>query len=139
MPSRSAAERRAAARVEYDAYLAKCPSRRVLDMISDKWVSLVIVALADGRLRYSDLRRTIAGVSQKMLTQTLRTLERQGLVSRTITPAVPVRVDYELTALGHTLVPVLGAIKHWAESYIDELDAATASYDTRVTEEQLAG
>ena len=70
----------------------------MLDAFADKWVTLVLSALADGPLRYSDLSRRIAGVSQKMLTQTLRQLERDGLLTRTITPAVPVRVDYQLTA-----------------------------------------
>jgi DNA-binding HxlR family transcriptional regulator len=86
--------------VSYNAYVAECPSRQVLDAISDKWVTLVLTALADGPQRYSELSRRIAGVSEKMLTQTLRQLERDGLVIRTITPAVPVRVDYQLMALG---------------------------------------
>lgn len=83
MPTLTAAQRRAAARAEYDAFLAACPSRQILARISDKWVTLILVAFAGGPLRYSDLGRIIAGVSQKMLTQTLRTLERDGLVSRT--------------------------------------------------------
>jgi DNA-binding HxlR family transcriptional regulator len=87
----------------------------VLDALSDKWVTLILTALADSPRRYSELSRTIAGVSQKMLTQTLRLLERDGLVTRTITPAVPVRVDYQLTALGRTLLPVVRAIKDWSE------------------------
>lgn len=115
----------------YDVYVATCPSRRVLDTLSDKWVSLIIPALADGPLRYSELRRIIAGVSQKMLTQSLRTLEREGLLERTVTPSVPVRVDYELTPLGRTLVPVLEAVERWAESHIDEIDRAHAAYDGR--------
>src|SRR3712207_3499166 len=114
MATKSAAERRAEARLAYDAFLAACPTRKLLDRISDKWVSLVLVALADGPRRYNDLTRRIAGVSQKMLTQTVRTLERDGLVSRTVTAAVPVRVDYDLTDLGRTLLPVMRAIKTWA-------------------------
>ena len=93
MSTMTAAERRAKAREAYDAYIAECPSRQLLDTLSSKWVTLVVVALADGPQRYSERSRTIAGVSQKMLTQTLRALERDGLVKRTITPAVPVRVD----------------------------------------------
>src|ERR1700744_6639083 len=81
LPTRTAAQRREAARAEYDAFLAACPSRQVLARISDKWVTLILVALAGGPLRYSDLGRVITGVSQKMLTQTLRILERDGLVS----------------------------------------------------------
>src|SRR6266700_1578571 len=104
MPTLTAAQRREAARTQYDAFLAACPSRQVLERISDKWVTLILVALAGGTLRYSELCRLIAGVSQKMLTQTLRTLERDGLVSRTMTPSVPVRVDYTLTPLGESLM-----------------------------------
>src|SRR4051794_21636700 len=131
MTTRTAAQRRQDARVAYDAYLATCPARRLLDRISDKWVSLLLNALADGPQRYSDLSRTIAGVSQKMLTQTLRTLERDGLVSRTVTPSVPVRVDYELTPLGVSLLPVMRAIKDWAEAHIEEVATARDAYDDR--------
>jgi DNA-binding HxlR family transcriptional regulator len=101
----------------------------VLAALSDKWVTLVLTALADGPKRYSQLARRIAGVSQKMLTQTLRTLERDGLVTRTITPSVPVRVDYQLTPLGKTILPVVAAIKQWSETHIDEIHVARAGYD----------
>ncbi|MFD9942043.1 winged helix-turn-helix transcriptional regulator [Nonomuraea sp. NPDC059023] len=131
MPTQSAADRRAAARLAYDAYIAKCPSRQLLSTLSDKWVSLILTALAGGSQRYSDLARTIAGVSQKMLTQTLRSLERDGLVSRTLTPSVPVRVDYELTDLGRTLLPIVAAIKEWAEAHIEDVLAARTRYDNR--------
>ena len=124
MPTRSAAQQRAAAREAYNAYLAECPARQLLDTISSKWVSLVLTALTDGPRRYSDLSRIIAGVSQKMLTQTLRILERDGMVSRTITPAVPVRVEYELTPLGRSLLPVMRAVKEWAEVHMDDVLAA---------------
>ena len=129
MPTKTAAERRDEARVAYDAFLAECPTRKLLDRISDKWVGLVIAALADGPRRYNDLARKIAGVSQKMLTQTLRSLERDGIVSRTVTPAVPVRVDYDLTPLGRTLFPVMRAIKSWAEENIEKVESARAHYD----------
>jgi len=129
MPTMTAAQRRAAARADYDAFLAECPARQLLDRISDKWVSLLLVALADGPLRYSDLSRKVAGVSQKMLTQTLRGLERDGLVTRAVTPSVPVRVDYELTALGRSLLPVMRAIKDWAEDNMPEVAAARSAYD----------
>ncbi|MFI9552428.1 winged helix-turn-helix transcriptional regulator [Nonomuraea endophytica] len=129
MPTQSAAARRAAARLAYDAYIAKCPSRQLLSTLSDKWVSLVLTALAGGAQRYSDLARTIAGVSQKMLTQTLRGLERDGLVSRTLTPSVPVRVDYELTDLGRTLLPIMASIKEWAEAHIEDVQTARTRYD----------
>ena len=126
MPTRSAAQQRAEAREAYNAYLAECPARQLLDTISSKWVSLVLTALTDGPRRYSDLARIIAGVSQKMLTQTLRILERDGLVSRTITAAVPVRVEYELTPLGGSLLPVMRAVKEWAEVHMDDVLAARA-------------
>ena len=82
MPTRTAAQRREEAAREYDAFLASCPARQLLDRISDKWVTLILTALAEGPQRYSDLSRRIAGVSQKMLTQTLRSLERDGLLTR---------------------------------------------------------
>lgn len=129
MPTLTAAQQRAAARQEYDAFLSACPSRQVLARISDKWVTLILVALATGPLRYSDLGRTIAGVSQKMLTQTLRILERDGLVSRAVTPSVPVRVDYQLTPLGESLMAVVNALKSWAEEHIGEVEASRAAYD----------
>ena len=100
----------------------------MLDALSDKWVTLVLTALAGRPQRYSELSRTIAGVSQKMLTQTLRLLERDGLVTRTITASVPVRVDYQLTSLGRTLLPVVRAIKDWSETHIAEVQAARAAY-----------
>ena len=129
MATLTAAQRREQERAAYNAYVAECPSRQVLDALSDKWVTLVLTALADSPRRYSELTRTIAGVSQKMLTQTLRMLERDGLVSRTITVSVPVRVDYELTPLGRTLLPVVRAIKDWSENHIAEVHAARAVYD----------
>ncbi|NRQ31853.1 helix-turn-helix transcriptional regulator [Nonomuraea sp. NN258] len=129
--TRTSAQRRAQARIAYDAYLADCPARQLLDRISDKWVSLVLTALADGPQRYGGLARTLAGVSQKMLTQTLRTLERDGLISRAVTPSVPVRVDYALTPLGVSLLPVMRAIKDWAETHIEQVAAARESYDNR--------
>lgn len=128
MATMTAAQKRQRERVAYNAYVAECPSRQVLDAISDKWVTLILTALAGGPRRYSELSRRLAGVSQKMLTQTLRTLERDGLVTRTITPSVPVRVDYDLTPLGHTILPVVRAIKDWSEGHIQEVQAARAAY-----------
>ena len=145
MPTRTAAQKRAQAKADYDAFLAGCPSRRLLDRISDKWVALVLAALGgDGpyrhgadrvggprSMRYSELSRRLAGVSQKMLTQTLRSLERDGLVTRTVTPTVPVTVTYELTDLGLSLQQVMGGIKVWAEAHMDEVLANREEYDTR--------
>ncbi|MEV2224895.1 helix-turn-helix domain-containing protein [Nocardia vinacea] len=129
MATTTAAQRRDLAKQQYDAYIAECPTRQLLDRISDKWVSLILNALADGPLRYAEINRIISGVSPKMLTQTLRTLERDGLLERRITAEVPVRVDYELTSLGHSLQPVMHAIKTWAEDRMDEVFAARARYD----------
>lgn len=132
MPTMTAAQRREEARVEYDAFFAACKSRQLLDRISDKWVALVLSGLADeGAMRYSALARRIAGVSQKMLTQTLRTLERDGLVTRTVTPTVPVTVDYELTDLGRSLAGLLGQVKVWAEAHMDQVAVAQEEYDVR--------
>ncbi|MEW2528626.1 helix-turn-helix domain-containing protein [Streptomyces sp. NPDC047071] len=133
MATRTAAQRRAEARAAYDAFVAQCPTRQLLDRIADKWVSLALTALADGPHRYSELARRLAGVSQKMLTQTLRNLERDGLVSRTVTPAVPVRVSYALTPVGESLAGLMGAIKGWAEDHMDEVLAARAAYDDGAT------
>ncbi|GAA3094137.1 helix-turn-helix domain-containing protein [Pseudonocardia yunnanensis] len=130
MATISAAEKREIARREYNANLAECPGHEVLATLSDKWVTLVISALADGPLRHSEVARIVAGASQKMLTQTLRKLERDGLVERSVTASVPPRVDYELTGLGHDLLPLQRAIKAWAESHIDAVHAARARYDT---------
>ena len=101
-----------------------CPTRQLLDVLSDKWVCLVFCVLMDGPARHSEIGRRIAGVSQKMLTQTLRSLEQDGFVTRTVTAEVPVRVDYELTALGRDFAPVMVAIKAWAEAHMDQVFAA---------------
>ena len=144
MPTMTAAQQRAQTKAEYDAFLASCPSRQLLDRISDKWVTLILAALgADGpqpgadragqprTMRYSELARRLAGVSQKMLTQTLRSLERDGLVSRTVTPTVPVTVTYELTSLGLSLHHLMRGIKVWAEAHMEEVLASREEYDTR--------
>ena len=121
MATMTAAARREQAKQEFDAYLANCPSRRLMDMIGNKWVGLVLGSLDSGPKRHSELARQIAGVSQKMLTQTLRELERDGLVTRTVTASVPVRVDYELTALGRDLQSVVRPLKDWAETHMAQI------------------
>jgi DNA-binding HxlR family transcriptional regulator len=93
--------------MEHRAAVAACPTQEVLGRLGDKWVPLVLTALRDGR-RHGELARTVAGARQKVLTQTLRGLERDGLVARTVTPGVPVRVDYALTPLGRGLLDVVG-------------------------------
>ena len=137
MPTTTAAQKRAQAKVEYDAFLAACPSRRLLDRISDKWVTLILAALGSGpdcaggprAMRYSELARLLAGVSQKMLTQTLRSLERDGLVTRTVTPTVPVTVTYELTELGLSLHRLMRGLKSWAQTHMGEVLAHRGAYD----------
>jgi DNA-binding HxlR family transcriptional regulator len=133
MSTMSAAQKRTEARIEYDAFLAGCPSRQLLDRISDKWVALILAALEGDdeprSMRYSELSRRLAGVSQKMLTQTLRSLERDGLLTRTVTPTVPVTVTYELTDLGLSLQEVMKGFKAWAEAHMDQVLANRAAYD----------
>lgn len=138
MATTTAAQRRAHAKVEYDAFLAGCPSRALLDRISDKWVTLILCALgndgapapgSDGvpgprAMRHSQLARQLAGVSQKMLTQTLRALEQDGLVTRTAIATVPVTVTYELTELGLSLHQAVRGLKAWAEGHMDEVLAS---------------
>jgi len=130
MTTTSAAQRRDEARRAYNANLAECPGHELLAALSDKWLTLVVSALADGPLRYAELSRVVAGASQKMLTQTLRKLERDGLVARTVTVAVPVRVTYALTELGHELLPLQRAIKSWAEAHLDQVHRARMAYDS---------
>jgi DNA-binding HxlR family transcriptional regulator len=132
MATATAAQRRRRAREEYDAFVAACPSRQLLDRLADKWATLILCALADGEQRYSELSRTIAGVSQKMLTQTLRNLERDGMLIRSITPAVPVRVSYQLTPLGGSLLPIVQSIKDWAEQHMPVVQDARNRYDAAV-------
>ena len=129
MPTMTAAQKRVHAKAEFDAYLAACPSRLLLDRISDKWVTLVICSLEDGPQRFSEVSRRLAGVNQKMLTQTLRTLERDGLVTRTVTASVPVRVDYALTPLGQSLLEPIKHVKAWAERHVPEVLEAQRGYD----------
>ncbi|QMU78440.1 helix-turn-helix transcriptional regulator [Streptacidiphilus sp. PB12-B1b] len=146
MATMTAAQQRAQAKVEYDAFVAACPSRKLLDRISDKWVTLILAGLGSDSahepgadcageprvMRYSELQRLLAGVSQKMLTQTLRSLERDGLVSRSVVPTVPVTVSYELTDLGLSLYEMMRGLKAWAEVHMDDVLANRQTYETRV-------
>lgn len=138
----NAAQKRAEAKAQYNAFLAGCPSRQLLDRISDKWVALVLCALggdaaggvsgaagaSDGgsaprALRYSELSRLLAGVSEKMLTQTLRALEHDGLLTRTATPTVPLTVTYQLTPLGRSLHRTMRELRVWAQTHMAEVQA----------------
>ena len=110
-------------------YARDCPSRQILDRIGDTWSVLVVVMLADGPQRYTALARRIEGVSPKMLTQTLRGLERDGLLVRTVHAEVPPRVEYSLSPLGRSLLGLVGALENWAETHIDDVLAARTAYD----------
>ena len=113
---------------------AQCPSRLVLDRIADKWTALIIQVLAHGTKRYAALQREIGGISQKMLTQTLRSLERDGLVQRKVHPVVPPKVEYSLTRLGRTLIEPLRALCRWSEKYLHELQANRAQAKAKAME-----
>jgi len=138
-----AAQKRAQAKVEYNAFLAGCPSRQLLDRISDKWVVLILCALggdnsaapadAPRTMRYSEIAQLLAGVSHKMLTQTLRSLERDGLVTRTVTPTVPVTVSYALTDLGLSLHHTTRGLRTWAQAHMAEVLANRENHDARTS------
>lgn len=116
-----------------DVYSAKCPTRQVLDHIAGKWTVLVVDALLEGTMRYTDLSRRIEGVSQKMLTQTLRRLEADGFVTRTVYPTIPPQVTYALTPLGLSLAEPITALRTWTESHINEIEQARARVAADVT------
>ena len=117
--------------MEPDLLDSNCPSRQVLDRIGDRWSVLVVAILGDGPRRYGELASTIEGISQKMLTQTLRGLERDGLITRTVHASVPPRVDYELTRLGRTLSAPLYALEAWARDHMGDVVAARSKYDAK--------
>ena len=106
-----------------------CEIRDLLDRLGDKWSLLVVELLGRGKRRFSELRREIDGVSQRMLTLTLRNLERDGLVTRTVHPVVPPRVDYELTELGCSLLDAVEPLVAWTRGHRDEIAEARVSYD----------
>ena len=112
-----------------DPYKADCPTRMALDRIADKWTVLVLGLLAAESLRFNQLRRAVEGLSQKMLSQTLKTLERDGLVSRKAFATVPVTVEYTITPLGRTLASALSPIALWATEHIDEILRSRERYD----------
>ncbi len=119
--------------VEHDVYLAMCPCRSLLDLLANKWSTLAIGALEDGPRRFGELQRKLEGISPKVLTQTLRRLEAAGFVDRTIIPAVPLHVDYQLTALGCSASVPLAQVRFWA---VQNIEAATAAQRTdRASEE----
>jgi DNA-binding HxlR family transcriptional regulator len=112
-----------------DAFDADCPTRVVLDRIGDKWTVLVVSALSTGTLRFTQLRARLGNVAPKVLTQTLRALERDGVLTRTVYAQVPPRVEYQLTELGHSLVTPIAAIQEWAECHVGQVLAAREQHD----------
>ncbi|HZT12395.1 MAG TPA: helix-turn-helix domain-containing protein [Candidatus Baltobacteraceae bacterium] len=118
------------ATANYDVFTENCPTRALLDRIANRWTTLIIGMLAQRQpRRFNELRRAIGGISQKMLTQTLREMERDGIVRREIFPEVPPRVEYALTPLGHTLREPLNALADWSVRHMDEVRAAQVRFD----------
>jgi DNA-binding HxlR family transcriptional regulator len=120
-----------AAAYEGDLFDPDCPTRLVLDRIGDKWTVLVVLLLSDGPMRFTDLRNHLGRVAPKVLTQTLRRMERDGLVTREIFAEVPPRVEYTLTDLGHSLIEPIAVIGDWAEVHVHRITAAQGAYDAR--------
>lgn len=112
-------------------YEQGCPTRRILDRIGDRWTVLIVGALGENTLRFSEIKRRIEGISQKMLTQTLRGLEEDGLVTRTVTAEVPVRVDYRLTDAGQSLRAPLKALEDWSIENLGQVLDARAAHQSR--------
>ncbi|WP_433272648.1 winged helix-turn-helix transcriptional regulator [Actinosynnema sp. CS-041913] len=116
-----------------DVTHANSVAREVIDRIADRWVLLVISALGDGTLRYSQLRTRIDGISHKMLTRTLRNLERDGLIARHVHPTSPPQVDYTLTPPGRTLLRTVSGICHWTRDHLDHIETARRAYDAKLS------
>jgi DNA-binding HxlR family transcriptional regulator len=109
-----------------------CRAREILDRVGDKWTLYVVSLLGSGTHRFSELQRAIDGITPRMLTVTVRNLERDGLVTRTVYPVVPPRVDYELTTIGQTLLEAVTPLVEWAGTHLVDIDTARAAYDHRV-------
>lgn len=109
----------------------ECPVRNVVVQIGDKWSVLILFALVEGPDRFNSIKSRVVGISQRMLTQTLRDLEREGYVNRTVYPEVPVKVEYELTGMGRGLVKPLYQLVSWAETHHDEIKRSRQAYDER--------
>jgi DNA-binding HxlR family transcriptional regulator len=117
----------------------RCPAvREVLNRVGDKWSVQIVSLLGDGPMRFSDLRRSIEGISQRMLTLTLRGLERDGIVTRTVFPEIPPRVEYELTRLGNTLLEPIQGLAEWAEKFRTSIQDAREKYDGRAKKQKAA-
>jgi DNA-binding HxlR family transcriptional regulator len=114
-----------------NAYAADCPTRQILDRVGDKWAVLILLLLRDEPLRFNQLRRAIDGISQKMLSQVLKSLERDGLVKRRAIATVPVTVEYSITPLGLTLAVAVDHLRDWAEAHLREVLSAQRRYDAQ--------
>jgi DNA-binding HxlR family transcriptional regulator len=114
-----------------NAYSANCPTRQILDRVGDKWAVLILLLLRDEALRFNQLRRGIEGISQKMLSQVLKSLERDGLVKRRAIATVPVTVQYSITPLGKTLAAAVDPLRDWAETNLKDVLAAQRRYDAQ--------
>ena len=121
----------------WNVFDSHCPTRQVLDLIADKWTVLIIRRLADGTLRFAQLRRSVDGISQKVLTKILRSLERDGIVKRRIYASVPPKVEYSLTALGRSLCNLVEGICGWAEANIEQVQAAREVYAQTPSDESV--
>ncbi|GCE15397.1 winged helix-turn-helix transcriptional regulator [Tengunoibacter tsumagoiensis] len=117
--------------VQPDIFQSNCLSRQVLMLIADQWTPLVFYALEEDTMRFSQMLKRISGISTKMLSQTLRALERNGLVQRVVYPVVPPVVEYSLTPLGQTLIEPMNALRDWAYGHLQEVAYAQAAYDQR--------
>jgi DNA-binding HxlR family transcriptional regulator len=115
--------------MQYDVYTQACPSRLVLDRVADKWAVLILGRIDDEPVRFNQLRRAIQGISQKVLSQTLKKLERDGLIRREVFATVPVTVEYSTTDLGKTLADTIRSLARWAEANIEAVMAAQKRYD----------
>jgi DNA-binding HxlR family transcriptional regulator len=117
-----------------NAYSADCPTRQILDRVGDKWAVLILLLLRNEPMRFNRLRRAIEGISQKMLSQVLKSLERDGLIRRRVIPTVPVTVEYSLLPLGATLAEAVDPLRDWAEKNLKEVLAAQRRYDAQHSE-----
>lgn len=120
--------------MRYDVYTQACPSRLVLDRVADKWAVLILGRIDDEPVRFNQLRREIQGISQKVLSQTLKKLERDGLIRREVFATVPVTVEYSITGLGKTLADTIRSLARWAEANIEAVTTAQKRYDEAQSE-----
>ena len=114
-----------------NAYSAECPTRQILDRVGDKWAVLILLLIRDEPMRFNALRRAIEGISQKMLSQVLKSLERDGLIKRRVFATVPVTVEYSITPLGKTLAAAVDPLRDWAEQNLKEVLSAQRRYDVQ--------